>query len=147
MEGSSRRSLLRTFGAIAAACATGRLLGASETSKTSEAMQSPFRVAVINDEISQDFDRACSVAARDFGMNWIELRSMWGKNVMELNAAEIDEARKILARYSLRVTDIASPLFKTDWPGAPRSPYGVKGDMHGAAETTFKQQDEILEAG
>ncbi len=39
----------------------------------------------------------------------------------------------------------ASPLFKTDWPGAPRSPYGSKEDMHGAPEVTFKQQDEILE--
>ena len=26
-----------------------------------------------------------------------------------------------------------------------RSPYGSKGDMHGAAEATFKQQDELLE--
>ncbi len=139
MEGSSRRSFLLAAGGIAAACATRPRLGASQIP------HSPFRIAVINDEISQDFDHACSVAARDFGMGWIELRSMWGKNVMELSAAEIDEARKILVKYNLRVTDIASPLFKTDWPGAPRSPYGAKGDMHGAAETTFKQQDEILE--
>jgi sugar phosphate isomerase/epimerase len=106
---------------------------------------SPFRIAVINDEISQDFDHACSVAAQNFGMNWIELRSMWGKNVTELSAAEIGEAQRLLAKYKLRVTDIASPLFKTDWPGAPRSEYSSKGDLHGAAEATFKQQDEILE--
>ena len=30
-----------------------------------------FRVAVINDEISDDFDHACSVAAHDFGLQWI----------------------------------------------------------------------------
>ena len=29
---------------------------------------SPFRVAIINDEISQDFGRACEVASREFGM-------------------------------------------------------------------------------
>jgi sugar phosphate isomerase/epimerase len=108
-------------------------------------LKSPFRIAVINDEISQDFDHACFVAAHDFGMSWIELRSMWGKNTMDLSAAQIDEARGILLKHNLRVTDIASPLFKTDWPGAPRSPYGSKGDMHGAAEATFKQQDELLE--
>jgi sugar phosphate isomerase/epimerase len=78
-------------------------------------------------------------------MSWIELRSMWGKNITALSTAEIDQARGILARYKLRVTDIASPLFKTDWPGAPLSQYGSKGDMHGAAEATFKQQDELLE--
>src|ERR1700761_4768699 len=48
-------------------------------------LQSPFRISVINDEISPDFDHACSVAANDFGMSWIELRSMWGKNVTELS--------------------------------------------------------------
>jgi sugar phosphate isomerase/epimerase len=108
-------------------------------------LKSPFRISVINDEISQDFDHACYVAAHDFGMSWIELRSMWGKNVTELSTDQIGEARRILAQRNLQVTDIASPLFKTDWPGAPRSPYGSKGDMHGAAQATFKQQDEILE--
>jgi sugar phosphate isomerase/epimerase len=110
-----------------------------------EASNSPFRISVINDEISPDFDHVCYVVSHDFGLSWIELRSMWGKNTMDLSQAQIDEAQKILAKYNLRVTDIASPLFKTDWPGAPRSPYGSRGDMHAAADAAFKQQDEILE--
>ena len=110
-----------------------------------QALKSSFRLAVINDEISPDLDHVCHVVAREFGLGWIELRSTWNKNLMDLNSAEVDEARRILSKYGLQVTDIASPLFKTDWPGAPRSPYGSKGDMHGAAETTFKEQDEILE--
>lgn len=109
------------------------------------ALKSQFKIAVINDEISPDFDHACYVVSHDFGLQWIELRSMWGKNLIDLTSAQLDEAQKILAKYSLQVTDIASPLFKTDWPGAPRSPYGSKGDLHGAAEATFKQQDDILE--
>jgi len=107
--------------------------------------KSPFKVAVISDEISADFDHACHVVAQEFGLSWIELRSMWGKNLMDLPSDRIEEVQKILAKYNLRVTDIASPLFKTDWPGAPRSQYSSKGDMHAAAEATFKQQDEILE--
>jgi sugar phosphate isomerase/epimerase len=107
--------------------------------------KSPFRIAVINDEISPDFDHVCYVVSHDFGLNWIELRSMWGKNTMDLSDDQIAEAKKILAKYNLQVTDIASPLFKTDWPGAPRSPYGSKGDMHGAVEVVFKHQDELLE--
>src|SRR5271166_3358914 len=139
MGGFSRRSFLAGAGVAVAACATRPLFSFAEASK------SPFRVAVINDEISQDFDHACYVAAHDFDMSWIELRSMWGKNTMALSEAEIGEAQKILVKYGLQVTDIASPLGKTDWPGAPKSQYGSKGDMHGAAEVTFKQQDEILE--
>jgi sugar phosphate isomerase/epimerase len=139
MNSISRRSFLAGAAIAATACAVRPVVSFGQSSA------GPFKIAVINDEISQDLDHACSVVARDFGLKWIELRSMWDKNVMDLSAAQVDEARKILAKYGLQVTDIASPLFKTDWPGAPRSEYGSKGDLHGAAEATFKQQDEILE--
>jgi len=139
MRGISRRGFVAAAGTAAAACATRPLFSMAKSS------QSPFRISVINDEISPDFDHACYVASHDFEMQWIEVRSMWGTNVSELSQAQIDESNKILDKYKLQVTDIASPLFKTDWPGAPRSPYGSKGDMHGAAEVTFKKQDEILE--
>ena len=75
---------------------------------------SQFRVSVINDEISQDFGHACEVAAREFGMGWIELRGMWKKNIIKLDEKEVAEARRILEKYQLKVTDIASPLFKVD---------------------------------
>src|SRR6202171_4079819 len=61
-------------------------------------LTSPFRVSVINDEISQDFGRACEVASREFGMQWIELRGMWNKNLFKLDAKEIEEARRILEK-------------------------------------------------
>ena len=107
-------------------------------------MKSPFRVAVINDEITQDFGRACEVAAKEFGMDWIELRGMWNKNILKLDAKEIAEARSILEKNKLRVTDIASPLFKVDWKGAPQSKYSPKRDQFNA-DFTFDQQDEVLE--
>ena len=59
--------------------------------------------------------------ANDFGLQWVELRGLWGKNIMKLDDKEVGDAIKILTKYKLRVTDIASPLFKTDFPGAPLS--------------------------
>jgi L-ribulose-5-phosphate 3-epimerase len=103
----------------------------------------PFRLSVINDEISQDFDHACQVASQDFGLSWIELRGMWNKNITELNAKEIADAQQILEKYKLRVTDIASPLFKVDWPGAPLSKNSPKRDQF-HADFDFKQQDTLL---
>jgi aspartate aminotransferase-like enzyme len=50
----------------------------------------PFRLAVINDEITQDFEKACQIVSGEFGLRWIELRSMWNKNVTELDAKELD---------------------------------------------------------
>jgi sugar phosphate isomerase/epimerase len=107
-------------------------------------MSCPFRLSVINDEISQDFDHACSVAANDFGLHWIEIRGMWGKNITDLNSDEVGQARKILEKYKLRVTDIASPLFKVNWPGAPQSSHGPKRDQF-HADFDFKQQDTVLD--
>ena len=108
------------------------------------AATSPFKVGVITDEVSQDFDHACFVIAHDFGLQWVELRALWGKSLQNISDDQISEAQKILAKYNLQVTDISSPLFKTDWPGATSS-YGSKKDMHGAVETSFKHQDEVLE--
>ena len=107
-------------------------------------MTSPFRVAVINDEVTQDFGRACEVIAREFGLEWIELRGMWNKNIVNLDAKEVEEARRLLEKYKLRVTDIASPLFKVDWPGAPKSAFSPKTPQFGA-DFTYEQQDEVLD--
>jgi L-ribulose-5-phosphate 3-epimerase len=107
-------------------------------------MSSPFRIAVIDDEISQDFGRSCEVIAREFGLEWIELRAMWNKNILNLDANEVAEARRILEKYKLRVTDIASPLFKVDWPGAPKSAFSPKGAQFNA-DFTYEQQDDVLE--
>lgn len=99
---------------------------------------------MINDEIGQDFDRVCSIVSHDFGLEWIELRGMWNKNVVNLDSKEIADSQKILAKYKLRVTDIASPLFKTDWPGAPKSKFSPKSPQFGA-DFSFEQQDEVLD--
>jgi sugar phosphate isomerase/epimerase len=138
MEGVSRRNFLAGAGMTAAACATRSLFGMPTAS------QSPFKISVISDEIAQDFDHACSVIANDFGLQWVELREIWGQNLQTVSDVEIAEAQRILVKYSLQVTDIASPLFKVDWPDAPKSKYGSKEDMHGAAEAAYKQQDDVL---
>ncbi len=137
----SRREFLGGLGVMTAATALPSIPGYASLDPP---MTSPFRIAVINDEISQDFGRACEVASREFGMEWIELRGMWNKNLLKLDAKEIEEARRILEKNKLRVTDIASPLFKVDWPGAPKSKYSPKRDQF-HADFTFEQQDEVLE--
>lgn len=134
--GIARRELLRGIGLLAGSKIFSQFL-------FEDSLKSPFRVSVINDEISQDFGHACEVATREFGLKWIELRSMWKKNVVNLDDKEVAEARRILEKYQLRVTDIASPLFKTDWPGAPKSRFSE--DAGFGASFTYAQQDEVLE--
>src|SRR5215471_4820309 len=132
----SRRQFLSGAGLAAAGCALPKALAGSVAS-------SPFRVAVINDEISQDFERACQVAS-GFGMKWIELRGMWNKNILDLDANQIAESLRLLKKYDLRVTDIASPLFKVDWPGAPKSKFSPKHDEFNA-HFDSAQQDSVID--
>ncbi|MBV9182201.1 MAG: sugar phosphate isomerase/epimerase [Acidobacteria bacterium] len=133
----ARRQFL--YHGVAAAVATLAL----PRSIFSSPLISPFHIAVINDEITQDFERACHIASREFGMQWIELRGMWNKNIVNLDTEEVQRARQILKKYGLRVTDIASPLFKVDWPGAPTSRFRPEGRQFGA-EFSFDQQSEVL---
>jgi len=131
----ARREFLAGMAAMTAVGAVSRL-SPRDTSPT-------FRVAVINDEISQDFGRACEVASHEFGMGWMELRGMWNKNIVKLDEKEVAEARSLLQKYQLKVTDIASPLFKVDWPGAPKSKFSEAKSF--GADFNWKEQDEVLD--
>jgi len=143
----ARREFLVGIGAVAAT-ASGAFLHVHQQPDTAgvpHAVKSVFRVGVISDEITQDFGRACEVASREFGMEWVELRDLWNKNVLNLDAKEMAEAQRIMKKFQLRVTDIASPLFKVNWPSAPLSKYAQHDEFK--AGFTFAQQDEVLERG
>lgn len=142
----SRREFITGLGALAAAKTelSATRLQSSSTSQTPSLGKSPFKIAVINDEISQDFGHACEVASQQFGMAWMELRGMWNKNIVNLDANEIAEAQRLLKKNNLRVTDIASPLFKVDWPGAPKSRFSPEHDQFNAS-FTYDQQGEVLD--
>lgn len=143
----NRRQLLRNAAAYGSLSAFSPLLRSGFAQERPQLLPPlpslPFRLAVINDEISPDFDHACHVIANDFGLQTVELRGLWGKNIADLSDTEIAQARKILARYKLDVSDIASPLFKTDLPGAAVVP-GLKVDEFGA-KFNFTRQPELLE--
>ena len=143
----SRREFIAGLGVLAAAhtnlsATLGSITLASL--ETPRLGKSPFKIAVINDEISQDFGHACEVASQQFGMEWMELRGMWNKNIVNLDANEIAEAQRLLKKNNLRVTDIASPLFKVDWPGAPKSKFSPEHDQFNAS-FTYGQQGEVLD--
>ena len=90
----------------------------------------PFRLAVINDEITAGLregvpDRWPAIS----GCGGSSCAPCGTRTSQSCNDKEIADARKILEKHKLQVTDIASPLFKTDWPGAPRSPKSENRDQ------------------
>ena len=105
---------------------------------------SPFPLSVLTDEISPDLGHACEIAAREFGLGYVELRAAHGKNIMQWDANDVAEARGILQRFQLKVSELASPIFKVSWPGAPPSSFAPSGPQF-AADFTYAQQDELLD--
>ena len=137
----SRRKFLVGLGEVAASS----LFWQSWAKASSlPAMNSHFKLSIITEEISQDFGHALEVASKEFGLGYVELRGMWNKNIINLDEKETAEVKRLLGKFGLQVTDIASPLFKTDWPGAPVSKYSPKTPQFGA-DYTFAQQAEVLE--
>jgi L-ribulose-5-phosphate 3-epimerase len=137
----SRRKFLAGIGGVAAASLFWQ---SGANASPTPAMNSLFKLSIITDEISQDLGHALEVAAREFGLGYVELRGMWNKNIINLDDKETAEVKRLLRKFALQVTDIASPLFKTDWPGAPVSKYSPKTPQFGA-DYTFAQQGEVLE--
>jgi hypothetical protein len=68
---TTRRSFLATASCAAVAFAAPIRAFAQSNS--------PFKLSVITDEISDDFEHACSVAAKDFGLGWVEIRALWAR--------------------------------------------------------------------
>jgi sugar phosphate isomerase/epimerase len=64
-----------------------------------------------SDEISPDFTQQCEVAS-ELGLKYLEVRSAWGVNILDLEPAQLDTMKKTMAQYGLRVSSIGSPIGK-----------------------------------
>jgi sugar phosphate isomerase/epimerase len=63
------------------------------------------------DEIDPDLQTQCDVLT-ELGITFVEFRSAWDVNVLELDDAQLDEAARILAANNLSVSSIGSPIGK-----------------------------------
>lgn len=70
-----------------------------------------FRRGVISDEISQDLTSAVAMA-KEFGLQGVEFRNVWGKRIDQLDADELARARAIVEEAGLEVLGVAPPFFK-----------------------------------
>ncbi|HET9872263.1 MAG TPA: sugar phosphate isomerase/epimerase family protein [Propionibacteriaceae bacterium] len=64
-----------------------------------------------SDEISADFDTQCAVVSK-LGLKYLEFRSAWDVNILDLSNEQLENARNILKAYGLGVSSIGSPIGK-----------------------------------
>jgi sugar phosphate isomerase/epimerase len=63
------------------------------------------------DEISPDLDVQCRVLT-DLGIRYIEFRSAWNVNVLDLDDAQLETVRATLSRAGIGVSSVGSPIGK-----------------------------------
>ena len=64
-----------------------------------------------SDEISPDFEEQCAVVS-SLGLKYLEFRSAWDVNILDLDDAQLDKAKDILSTHGLSVSSIGSPIAK-----------------------------------
>lgn len=100
-----------------------------------------FELGIINDEVTTDFEESCGLI-RDWGMNLVELRVLWGKNILLLEDEQLEQAAEITRRHGLTVTGISSPVFKSPLDGKPLE---READFSLPGVESFDTQLELLE--
>jgi sugar phosphate isomerase/epimerase len=63
------------------------------------------------DEISPDFTEQCRVAA-GLGLKYVEIRSAWDVNILDLKPEQLTTMKETLASHDLQVSSIGSPIGK-----------------------------------
>lgn len=63
------------------------------------------------DEIDPDFETQCA-HLNSLQVEWLELRSAWGVNVLDLDDKQRAEAKRILDEHGIKVSSIGSPIGK-----------------------------------
>ncbi|WP_338598910.1 sugar phosphate isomerase/epimerase family protein [Sulfolobus tengchongensis] len=70
-----------------------------------------WKLSIISDEISQDFEHSVKVI-KELGANYVEVRNLWNKNVTQLSDSEFVEMKKIVEKYGMMISNLDSPTFK-----------------------------------
>jgi sugar phosphate isomerase/epimerase len=74
-----------------------------------------FPLGVTTDEIDEDLLNAARFL-NEFGLQWAEIRSVWGKYNTAQSVDKIQEARALLDRHKIRTSVLGTAFFKVPLP-------------------------------
>jgi len=84
---------------------------------------SSVKLGVTTDEIDEDLLTAARFLG-SFGLEYAEVRSIWGKYNTEQPLEKIHEARRIFDEHRIRTSILGTPFFKVPLP--PETPEGAR---------------------
>ena len=100
------------------------------------------KLGIITDELTQDFEKALDFISSQ-SLAYCEVRDLWQKNVVKLSQEELARAKQLIERHRLKVSEIASPIFKYHLPEMP-SPHANLSDTFMAPDLTDKETESLL---
>jgi L-ribulose-5-phosphate 3-epimerase len=102
-----------------------------------------IRLAAITDEFSPDLDVALDAMA-SVGMTGAELRTIGGRNIIDLDDAAVDSVYRRVEARGMTVVSIASPLLKCVLPDGPALDTRFQQDAF-ASRHTYADQPRLTE--
>ena len=106
-------------------------------------MNTNIRLAAITDEFSPDLDEALDAMVSG-GMTGVELRTINGRNIVDLSDAAVDAVCDSVAARGMTVVSLASPLLKCVLPDAPPLDTRFQQDAF-ASRHTFEDQPRLTD--
>jgi len=76
-----------------------------------ERRQGMWTLSGFADEIHEDFATQCKVAS-ELGLKFLEIRSAWGVNILDLDDEQLERMMQTLTEHGLGVSSIGSPIGK-----------------------------------
>ncbi|HVO99361.1 MAG TPA: sugar phosphate isomerase/epimerase family protein [Bryobacteraceae bacterium] len=77
---------------------------------------SNFKLGVTTDEIDEDLLTACRFL-REFGLNWAEVRSVWGSYAEKQPLEKVKKMKALLDEHRIRASILSTSFFKVPLPG------------------------------
>jgi sugar phosphate isomerase/epimerase len=125
----NRRKFIKTAGILSGAAWTMR--GGLSFSSPAASPPKQFKLAVISDGLSQDFETALKTL-QSYQVKWVEVRSVWGKYNTEASPEQIGRVKQLLDQYEIRCSQVDTALFKCTLPGT--KPSGAEKDAYPYSE-------------
>ena len=100
------------------------------------------RLSAFADEVTEDFRGQVEYLARE-RIGFIEPRFINRKNIMALNRAELDDARRLIRDHGLKVSAIGSPIGKVRLD----EPFGPHLDQFKHAAELARFFDKVIGSG
>ena len=99
-------------------------------------------LGIVTDELTESLEEALDFIS-SYHLRWCELRSVWGLNIMNLPSSDLDRAKRLLTEHGVRVSDIASPVFKWNLPRRATPPSEARDTFQ--ADFTEEDARALLE--